>query len=50
MYLTIPTNDSKESNDTNKKRLVKRLILKIPLIIRMGLKPISRSEYPKTYS
>ena len=31
-------------------RLVKRLILKTSPIILIGLKPISKSEYPNTYS
>ena len=50
MYLTIPINASTERNETNKTRLVNTFILRISLIIRTGLNPINKSEYPKTYS
>ena len=50
MYLTTPIYESNERSDTNKIRLVKRLIFKTSLTIRIGLKPISKSEYPNTYS
>ena len=49
-YFAIPANEINESIETNRMRLVKRLILKTSLIILIGLKPISKSEYPNTYS